>query len=55
MKTRLILTCVLIAGTLGGCVSDPPRVTGSLADKTYKEDIGKPKFPLLSTPDCDVR
>ena len=55
MNTRLIVACIVIAYALCGCAADAPRKTGLLSGKAYQEDIGKPIFPLLSTPDCEVR
>jgi hypothetical protein len=56
MNIRLILACASsMACMLCGCMTDPPRVTGSLADKTYREDIGRVVPLLLPLPDCVAR
>jgi hypothetical protein len=55
MNTRLILVCALIAPALCGCTTDPARTTGSLANKTYQQEIGKTLPLLLPLADCEVR
>ncbi len=52
MKTRLIaVVCVFL---LCGCATEPPPASGSLAGRTFKQEIGKPQQPLFA-PDCPVR
>ena len=52
MKTRLIAACCLFL--LCACSATPPRASGSLADGSFHQDIGKPVQPLFA-PDCPVR
>ena len=51
MKTRLVFALVIFA--LHGCVTDQPRPSGSLADGTFHQDIGKPL--LNSLQNCPVQ
>jgi hypothetical protein len=52
MKTRLLAAFVLLV--LAACATAPPHASGSLADKTFRQEIGKPVQSLFS-PDCPVQ
>ena len=55
MKTRLAVVLVsLMAGALGGCVTDEPRPSGNLKDGTFYMEIGKPP-PGALNPNCPVQ
>ena len=52
MKIRSIAVGCLVA--LCGCAAEPAKSSGGLADRTFLQEIGKPKQPLFS-PDCPVQ